>query len=89
MYDPYVAFLVGMLCGVVLGIVVSGILSAIANNIDKKDVYAVQKPEGEWVNETCNLCGQYVWHGECHNFCPNCGAKMKDRVIDDHIKIYK
>lgn len=34
MYDPFVAFAVGMLSGIVIGIVIAAIISAISNNIE-------------------------------------------------------
>lgn len=32
---------------------------------------------GEWIDDNCSLCGQYVYHGDARNYCPNCGAKME------------
>ena len=32
---------------------------------------------GEWINDNCSVCGQYVYHGDARNYCPNCGAKME------------
>lgn len=34
MYDPFVAFAVGMLSGIVIGIVIAAITLAISNNIE-------------------------------------------------------
>ena len=31
---------------------------------------------GKWVEEHCSECGQYVYHGDAKNYCPNCGARM-------------
>lgn len=32
---------------------------------------------GRWIDDNCSECGQYVYHGDARNFCPNCGAKME------------
>ena len=36
------------------------------------------KPKhGRWTeDDTCSICGQYVYYGDARNYCPNCGAKM-------------
>ena len=37
----------------------------------------------EWIEQIpggqpkCSECGQYVYHGDANNYCPNCGAKME------------
>lgn len=36
----------------------------------------VQKT-GRWIDDNCSECGQYVYHGDARNYCPNCGAKME------------
>ena len=33
---------------------------------------------GRWIDDVCSECGQYVYHGDANNYCPNCGAKMRD-----------
>ena len=33
---------------------------------------------GRWIDDNCSECGQYVFHGDARNFCPNCGAKMEN-----------
>lgn len=40
---------------------------------------------GRWINDTdtCSECGQYVYHGDSRNYCPNCGAKMDEEVDHD------
>ena len=32
---------------------------------------------GQWIDDNCSVCGQYVYHGDARNYCPNCGAKME------------
>lgn len=39
-------------------------------------VQTVQKT-GRWIDDNCSECGQYVYHGDANNYCPNCGAKME------------
>lgn len=29
------------------------------------------------IDDNCSECGQYVYHGDANNYCPNCGAKME------------
>lgn len=36
-----------------------------------------QPKAGRWIDDNCSECGQYVYHGDARNFCPNCGAKME------------
>jgi len=31
---------------------------------------------GKWIEEHCSECGEYVYHGDTRNYCPNCGARM-------------
>lgn len=33
--------------------------------------------KGEWIDDNCSVCGQYVYHGDARNFCPECGADMR------------
>ena len=33
---------------------------------------------GEWIDDKCSLCGQYVYHGDARNYCPRCGAYMME-----------
>lgn len=35
---------------------------------------------GRWIDDNCSECGQYVYHGDARNYCPNCGAKMESEV---------
>ena len=36
-----------------------------------------QPKTGRWIDDNCSECGQYVYHGDANNYCPNCGAKME------------
>lgn len=36
----------------------------------------VKVVRGEWIDDNCSVCGQYVYHGDARNFCPRCGADM-------------
>lgn len=36
-----------------------------------------QQKTGQWIDDNCSECGQYVYHGDARNYCPNCGALMK------------
>lgn len=36
-----------------------------------------KRPKGKWIDDNCSECGHYVYHGDCRNFCPNCGAEME------------
>jgi formylmethanofuran dehydrogenase subunit E len=33
---------------------------------------------GKWIDEHCSECGEYVYHGDTRNYCPNCGARMDE-----------
>lgn len=44
------------------------------------DIMPSVQPEqktGRWIDDNCSECGQYVYHGDANNYCPNCGAKME------------
>lgn len=41
---------------------------------DLPTVDAVEVVHGDWINGTCNNCGQVDFSKP--NYCPNCGAKM-------------
>lgn len=65
-----------------------GWLIRIINEIPAADVAPVVR--GEWVDKedyyievgmTCSVCGVRIFHSEdmiIFNYCPNCGAHMKD-----------
>ena len=36
-----------------------------------------ERKTGRWIDDNCSECGQYVYHGDVRNFCPNCGADMR------------
>ena len=36
-----------------------------------------ERKTGRWIDDNCSECGQYVYHGNARNFCPNCGADMR------------
>ena len=35
-----------------------------------------ERKTGRWIDDNCSECGQYVFHGDARNFCPNCGSPM-------------
>ena len=39
-----------------------------------------ERKTGRWIDDNCSECGQYVFHGDVRNFCPNCGAKMENNL---------
>lgn len=41
-----------------------------------KEVEFEKRKKGKWIDDNCSECGQYVYHGDARNFCPNCGCKM-------------
>lgn len=43
---------------------------------DAEIVYGGPMRHGRWIDETCSICGQYVYSGDANNYCPKCGAKM-------------
>ena len=36
-----------------------------------------ERKTGKWIDDNCSECGQYVYHGDARNYCPNCGADMR------------
>ena len=49
-----------------------------------EQIPAVQPEQkiGRWIDDNCSECGQYVYHGDARNYCPNCGAKVGGDVGD-------
>lgn len=43
-----------------------------------KDVEFVKRKKGEWIDDRCSECGCYVYHGDVRNFCPMCGADLRE-----------
>lgn len=54
------------------------------------------RPQGEWIKEdkpygndfvlvnTCSICGEsFIYHGTNANYCPNCGADMREADNDN------
>lgn len=34
---------------------------------------------GEWFGDKCSICGtERAWYGDTPNFCPDCGADMRE-----------
>ena len=52
-----------------------GIRDAI-DAIEDVDFTQPERKTGRWIDDHCSECGQYVFHEDVRNFCPNCGAKM-------------
>lgn len=55
---------------------VDEITNCIAEVVNIPAVQPEQKT-GRWIDDNCSECGQYVYHGDARNYCPNCGAYMK------------
>ena len=36
-----------------------------------------ERKKGEWIDDNCSECGQYVYHGDMRRYCPRCGADMR------------
>ena len=51
----------------------------IAKQAIEKQMSSIQPKQktGRWIDDNCSECGQYVYHGDARNYCPNCGAKME------------
>ena len=57
-------------------------------NIDECVYYQEERPTGEWIFDghhiRCNKCYEYICNTDSEgneipdNYCPNCGAKMKE-----------
>lgn len=52
-------------------------LYAIQNVIENAPTVQFEHKKGKWIDEHCSECGQYVYHGDVRNYCPNCGADMR------------
>ena len=37
-----------------------------------------ERKKGKWIDDHCSECGCYVYHGDVRNFCPMCGADMRE-----------
>lgn len=61
-------------------------------------VYFKERPHGEWIQDftrdtatICSKCGEKAWYKEYSgritksNFCPNCGADMRPKILDQAI----
>ena len=46
--------------------------------INKMPTIEPERKTGRWIDDNCSKCGQYVYHGDVRNFCPNCGARMME-----------
>jgi hypothetical protein len=57
-------------------------LKALENTVCTKErcqIEAEPVRHGKWIDENCSICGQYVYHGDARNYCPNCGARMEEK----------
>lgn len=51
----------------------------------EKGIKALENQKvGHWIDcadkdlwYRCSECGKRMWSGNCYNYCPDCGAKMK------------
>lgn len=48
------------------------------------------RPQGKWIaikpynhKTFCSICHQETWEYEYHNFCPNCGADMREETANN------
>ena len=74
-----------------LGFVVS--LEAVLRGIDFVEaVDAVEVVHGKWIavpnsgignTAKCSCCGKCIYGYKAMNYCPDCGADMRDRKSDD------
>lgn len=61
-------------------------------------IKAYERPQGEWLMDsklydgfgdsvlaiTCSICkASFVYRGKTHNYCPNCGAAMKQQEVQE------
>ena len=46
-------------------------------DLEKLPAVQIEQKTGRWIDDNCSECGQYVYHGDANNYCPNCGAKME------------
>ena len=53
------------------------LLDAVKPIIDSVPSAEPERKKGKWIDDNCSECGQYVYHGDARNFCPNCGCQME------------
>ena len=41
-----------------------------------------ERKKGHWDDEHCSECGFYVYYGDMRNYCPCCGADMREGEQD-------
>ena len=51
-------------------------LTGIEQALNEVPTVQPEQKTGRWIDDNCSECGQYVYHGDARNYCPNCGAKM-------------
>lgn len=63
----------------------SNVFLASMSLADVQTVYAVEVVHGRWLrhwnNYICDACNDYAWLE--YNYCPNCGADMRERSEGD------
>ena len=51
------------------------------NTTTTTKIEVVIRPIVKYTDDSCTLCGQIIFHGDAHNYCPKCGAKLLDQEV--------
>ena len=57
--------------------------------LEREVIYNDENTIKEWQSAYCSSCGRYhttpyMYYFDNYNFCPNCGADMRERREDDN-----